>query len=73
MKALAFTVALAVGLLALSSLMPLVSHAAEHGRVTSGFCPTGTCPEFCGPNNWARNVKNCTAAHCKKCKTENKR
>lgn len=39
----------------------------------SGYCPTGTCPQFCNANNYANNVKNCSTANCKNCKAENKR
>ena len=58
--------AVAVGLVAAAAeaRQPPTSH--------SGYCPTGTCPQQCNRHNWARNVKNCTAEHCKRC-GENKR
>jgi len=65
-------IALGVGLLIAAIAMPTASHAAARPK-NSGYCPAGTCPQFCNANNYANNVKNCSAANCKKCKTENKR
>ena len=68
----ALNIALAVALLIAAVAMTTASHAVPRPK-NSGYCPAGTCPQFCNANNYANNVKNCSAENCKRCKTENRR
>ena len=56
-----------VGLLAIST-----PGYAKVKSAASGYCPAGTCPQNCNKKNYADDVKNCSAANCKRCKSESK-